>query len=506
MLQKYSPYFILAFLGGVAVRSFFNIPQNFVLATTGMTAGLLIVLFFSAKLVTHPPTPSLTLREGEKREFTNENSRHNEFSWLTVWAILLFLFLGMLRFSFFENNIVKDELHNHYGEEIAITGNVISNTIKNNFARILLETTKGRILIIKRIYPQYQYGDVLKVFGKLTEPENSADFDFKKYLAKDLVYSEMFFPTIEKIKYTPKSGSLAFLFFLKDKFEDNLRKILPEPHSSLADGMLLGNEGVLSSDLINAFRKTGTIHMLVLSGYNITVVGVFIMAILAFFAPPFVAWSASLLGILAFTLMSGAAPAAVRSAIMAVIGLLAFRSGRKSVAILALLWAALIMVIYNPMLLRFDRGFQLSFLATLGLIVASPFFKKIFWFLPNFASLRESAAASLAAQIFVLPLLLSWGGEISWLSPLANIIIVGVVPIIMFFSFFGALGFFLFHFLGELIATPAYFLISWQLFFVKFFADLPHTTIQFNFFPIFLLSMIYAALFYWAVKYYAKVS
>jgi len=156
------------------------------------------------------------------------------------------------------------------------------------------------------------------------------------------------------------------------------------------------------------------------------------------------------------------------------------------------------------MLMRFDRGFQLSFLATLGLIVASPYFKKVFKFIPDFFGLRESAVSSFAAQIFVMPLLLSWGGEISWLSPLANIFIVSAVPVIMFFSFLGGLAAFASAALGKIVAGAAYLLISYQIYLVRFFGSLDFSILQFNFIPTAILGTAYLLLFYWSVKQYAK--
>ncbi|KKT39667.1 hypothetical protein A2W54_01605 [Candidatus Giovannonibacteria bacterium RIFCSPHIGHO2_02_43_13] len=517
-----TPLFILAFLTGVAFRSFFNLPNWAVLAGVGLAFGFRLA-FFIASVSGFAPARIFSYSDLFR-------GRDKEFSGLLVWLLIFFL-LGILRFSFFENNIAEDKLHEHYGEEITLTGTVISSENKENSARAVLETDLGRLRITKRIYPEYKYGDILEVSGKITEPVNFADFDVKKYLAKDGIYAEMIFPEIldlakaqtlqdlaqpdEASRAIPQQRDMRVLakfgvetkralFSIKEKFEKNLRNILPEPHASLADGMLLGGHGALDEELLNDFKRTGTVHILVLSGYNITIVGAFVMVFFGFFLPEAIGWIAAILAILFFTLMSGAEAAAVRSAIMAVIGLVALHAGRKNAAMLALMWAALLMVLWNPMLMRFDRGFQLSFLATLGLIVASPFFKKVFKFFPNIAGFRENAASSFAAQIFVLPLLLSWGGEISWLSPLANILIVSAVPVIMLFSFLGGLAAFASAALGKIIAGAAYLLVSYQIYLVRFFGSLDFSILQFSFIPMAILGMIYLLLFYWSARQYVK--
>ena len=452
MAIKHTPYFLLAFLAGVGVRSFFNIPQNWILGALGLVGGILLILYFF--------------------KFNGK--------FLVFNFIFLVFLLGMFRFSIFENKITADQLHNYYGQTATLKGMVLSSALKQNSYRIVLETDLGRILIVKRIYPEYKYGDVLKISGKIAEPEPYAGFDTAKFLAKQQIYSQMIFPEIKKIGYSPNKF-LNSLFFIKNKFEESLKSIMPEPEASLASGMLLGVEGVIQQDILDNFRKAGVIHILVLSGYNITVVGAFIMAFLGFILPDLLAWIGSLFGILAFTLMTGGEPAAVRAAIMAVIGLVALRTGRSYLAILGLLWAAFFMAFWNPMYVRFDRGFQLSFLATFGLILFSSWFIKKLGFLPKFLGIREAAASTLSAQIFVTPLLLSWGNLVSYLSPLANVVVVGFVPTIMFFSFAaGILGFFS-NFLGTTLALVPYFLIKFQILAAQFFASADWAVIYFNF-------------------------
>lgn len=488
MAIKYTPYFLLAFLAGVGVRSVFNVPQEWMIGGLGLVVGFLATAKVAGKISVlrdgrpQPLAPSPYLPaeaalqalqagegEGEKKEML---SRSWGRGYVAVLVTLTFFLLGALRFSIFENNVAKDGLRNYYGKEKTLQGIVISSEPKPNSSRFVLETDLGRILVVSRIYPQYKYGDQLEVNGKVEEPENYAGFDVKKYLAKDKIYSQMVFPEIKKINEVGGSRILGILFSIREKFERELKNVLPEPHASLADGMLLGREGVLPAGILEAFRKTSTIHILVLSGYNITIVGNAILAFFGFLLPSIYAWGISIFGILIFTLMTGAEPAAVRAAIMALIGLLALRVGRKNLSLLSLLWAAFFMILWNPMYLRFDRGFQLSFMATLGLILLAGFFQKKFWFLPKFLGIRETAAASASAQLFVLPLLISWGNAVSIFSLPANILVVTAVPAVMLFGFLGAAAGFISQLFGQIVASPSYLLISYQLFIVKLFAGI----------------------------------
>lgn len=458
------PLLLLAFLAGVALRSFFDIPEKIAVFVVGIVGGLLLIAEVTKKISRCGRAPA---------EYDSDFSagRVKEIFFATYAIILLSFLFGILRFSVFQNNIVYDQLHRHYVNELVLRGTVLSSTNKENSSRVVLKTALGKILVVKRIYPEYKYGDELEIKGIVSEPKPYNDFDVKKYLAKDQIYSEMIFPEMQKIGYEPQNKILSVLFHFKEKFEDNLEKILPQPHAALAQGMLLGKESAIDQNLLEAFRKTGTIHILVLSGYNITIVAIFLMAILGFL-PEVLAWIGAIFGIMLFTLMTGAEPAAVRASIMAIIGLFALKAGRLKSASSLLLWAAFIMILWNPMYLRFDRGFQLSFLATLGLILMASRFEKILLFLPKFLSIRESTSASLSAQIFVIPLLLSWGNFVSPWSPLVNVLVVGAVPPIMFFGFLGGLTAFLSGSLGLAIASVSYVLISYQIYIVNFFANL----------------------------------
>ena len=473
---------LASFLSGVFIRSFFDIPNSAILFLIGLCAGGTVAVYF----------------------FPRTNATRKTI--FLVGITVISLCLGAFRFSVREHAESRDTLHLLYGSTQTIRGTVLGFEEKQTSSRVTVLTDKGKLLVVSRPHPRYRYGDTVELVGVVTEPQPYLNFDTKAFLAKDQIFSQMLFPEITAVGFAPPSRLVRALFLVKDRFESSIKTILPEPHASLAVGMLLGNEGVVEKNVLDAFRKSGTVHILVLSGYNITIVASAVLAFLSFFMRQSFALAGSTVAIVLFTLMAGGSAAAVRAAIMALIAILALRTGRKALPMYALLLAACLMVLWNPLLLRFDRGFQLSFLATLGLIVASPFFLTLFRFLPRFFGIRESAAASSAAQVFVLPLLLSWGGEITFLSPLANVLVVGVVPAVMFFSFAGGIAGFLWVAAGRWIASVAYVLIAWQMQIAEWFAGLSSTLISVNHLPAYLLAISYAFLLYWTIKSYEKIS
>lgn len=469
------PILLLSFLGGVGFRSFFDVSLKFSWMILGILSGIEASRYLFLKSFRRHEKlglPAIELRDSAAGSFRAENADSQQSQELLDYRfekiniamlIVLLFFLGTIHFSYFEKNIEKDNLHNFYDQKVSLEGTVLESKLTQASQRMVLKTSEGKTLLVTKVFPNYSYGDLLKVFGELKEPENFGSINMKKILARDKIYSQMVFPQIQKIGSSPTSKIMNFLFFVREKFEEKIKLVLPEPHSSLANGMLLGNEGVLEANILDAFKKSGTIHVLVLSGYNITIIGNAIANLFGFVP--------AVLSIILFVLMTGAEAPAVRAAIMGIIGLLIFYTGRPKTATLVLLWSAVLMVLWNPAILRFDHGFQLSFLATLGLCLASGFFAKKFKFLPSFLSIRENAASTFSAQLFVLPLLISWGNHISYLSPIANILIVGAVPYVMGFSFLGALGAFLFQSLGQSIASVSYVLITYQIYVAKIFAN-----------------------------------
>lgn len=153
--------------------------------------------------------------------------------------------------------------------------------------------------------------------------------------------------------------------------------------------------------------------------------------------------------------------------------------GRLPVAYIAITFSLFLMLFANPLLLKFDIGFQLSFLAIFGLIYLQPYFYKWLKILPNpkIFQARSTLSATLAAQIFVLPILVYNFGNIPLFSPVTNILIVPfIAPLTIFLFIFGILGM-IFSSLGYLLSLPAWLFLSYIVIIVKWFSDLPLSSV-----------------------------
>ncbi len=369
-------------------------------------------------------------------------------------------------------------------------------------------------LLIKmktKLYPKFIFGDRVRFSGKLLQPMNFSSnsdrvFDYKGYLAKDDVYYEMKSAdvTMDDVEDKIPSGNLlekiySILFTLKRKFVSNLEKTLGEPHSALAAGLVVGEKAALGKDLLDDFRIVGLIHIVVLSGYNITIVGDAMRRILLFLPR---IWGISIggIGIAMFGLMVGGGATVVRSCFMAGVALTADLIRRDYNVVRALIFAGLIMIIQNPMILLHDPSFQLSFLATFGLIILASPVEKLLPFITDRFGIRGIVASTVATQIFVSPYILYMMGQVSLIGMLANILVLPLIPVTMLFVFLtGTIGI-IFLPLAKYLGWIAYLLLNYELVIVQKFAQIPYASIKvptfsgwwiFGFYIILLLILIF---------------
>lgn len=311
-------------------------------------------------------------------------------------------------------------------------------------------TDTSQILVFKNItvfalkYPEYKAGDKVTVSGFV-------DLDGK-----------IFKPEIEV------TGASSNLFIaisgLRQKILSKIRTLLPEREATLVAGEILG-----ASDIPSEFKaeltKTGTIHVVVVSGQNLMIVlGVF-MALSRYIGRRR-SLVLSVLAIFAYALIAGFAPPAVRAMIMVLAATLALFLGRQVSTLLALFLAAVLIVIFSPASL-FTISFQLTFAATLGIVTLGQVLQKKFSRVPFFG---ENAAISLSAFIFTGPIILYYFGRISLLAPIANILVAEAVFPIMILGFFLSIASLIFTPLAVFFAFLAFVPAHYFSLVVSFFA------------------------------------
>jgi len=478
------PYF-LGFMGGIFWSSFFY--SNFwVLAGVGAVSSIIVGL--------------IKLRK---------NSRPSIKKIMWVGLFLISFSVGAFRFEEFQADREDSTLKKELGSYISGKGIIIEEPDRRDaslrlvisiesIAGVEQRSFKNKILVVAPVYSDSNYGDEISFAGILIKPQNfvtdtGRTFDYIHYLEKDAIFFQLNKLKLEVIAHNKGNWLESALLKIKYSFLQKLSLVIPEPQLSLLGGLFLGTKQSLGSDLLAKFQKTGVIHMVVISGYNITIVAEAMSVLFSFFSFSLrVCFSAA--GVILFVVMTGSSAASVRAALMALIALFGRLLGRKYDVVRALLFSAVCMVFYNPLILVFDPSFQLSFLATLALLTVSPVLAPRLTWLPHALGLRETFVATLSTQLFLLPFLLYLTGTFSVVSLPVNLLVLFPVPFTMLTGFVSGLLSFLTISLAFPFAFITNLLLSYILFIVETAANLWFAAVSVPLFPFWITALAY--LFY----------
>ena len=421
------------------------------------------------------------------------------------WGMILGIFalsilFGMFRFGLgdMKNN---DPLSFLVGQKNEISGKVIDEpSIGENNQKLILMTKETKVLVSTDFTDEYKYGDEVKFFGKLQKPENfitdyGKEFDYVNYLRKDGILYTMSFAKGEIISRGNGNIIQSWLYGAKDKFLEKINYSINEPESLLMGGLILGDKASFSQALRQSFVNTGTIHIVALSGYNVTIVAEWIMKLFSFLPIRF-GISAGILSIILFIFMTGGSTTAIRAGVMATLALVARATGRDYDVARALILAGVVMVLFNPLILVYDVSFQLSFIATIAVIFLAPKIEKYFTWVTKKFGLRDIISVTCAAYIFVLPFILYKMGTLSLVALPANALILPFIPFTMALGFFtGFLGL-----ISNILAFPlgilSYLFLHYELFIINIFSNLPFASFAIPNFPLILTILIYAYFIY----------
>ncbi|MDP3998965.1 MAG: ComEC/Rec2 family competence protein [bacterium] len=316
------------------------------------------------------------------------------------------------------------------GQEISLTTTLFTQPqISGKNQRF---QTKEGIEIIAPHYPEYQYGDKLKISGVLTvENKNSGDEGFNLLRMKQHEVKAIF-PRIEILGKEEGNWVIRNTISLRKKLMAYYQEFLPEPASSLLIGIVLGVKGDMDRELKDNLRKVGLTHVVVASGMNVMLIAGFLSGFLNLFLRRQLTLPLILAGIFFYAILAGFEPPVIRAAIMGSLAIFAQGFGRQNWGLLSLILAGITMLLLNPLLI-FDLGFQLSFLATWGLISIRPLFEKIRIIkkVGEVPLLGESLTTTFAAQLATLPLILANFGFYPLISLLTNTLVLWTIPWIM---------------------------------------------------------------------------
>ena len=399
----------------------------------------------------------------------------NKSSRFVMVGIIIFC-AGVLRVLVINEVVVQTDVQRY---EVNIIGEV---EYRSKSQRAIAMVDNQKTLLWLERYPVAKTGDIIKFTCALQKPEPFEGFAYDKYLLSRGISQQC--SRLKNVRIIAGESSITrSIFSLKETFSQTINKLFPEPHASFLAGILYGERAGIPKQYTEQFEKTGTSHILAISGYNITILTIAILAALtSLLVPRKKAVWAVIIGVSLFVIFVGSGASVVRAAIMGMVPLFARMIGRLTSPVFVLMHVAGLMVLHRPLILIYDPGFQLSFVATLGLIILTPkLLKKTSWLPDDTLDFKQTAAATLSAIIFTLPLILFHFGQLSLTALPVNLLTIPFMPLVMATGFIAMLLGMIHPVLGIIAATIPYLILSYILFIIDWFSGVPFGAIAVEF-------------------------
>jgi competence protein ComEC len=463
---------IICFILGVFCASLFSIPNLWVYwALTPLVMGLGGFYFFGEKF-------SAGL-----------------FLCLTIFC------LGVFRLN---TSFKANEFADLFGKKQKIEGLVVEDPDLRLDKQLLTVRPKNytqNILVTVNLSQEFFYGDEVAIEGKIEEAKNFSDFDYKGYLEMKNIYALSNRPKVLILHSHRLNFFKEKVLRIKHAFVERVSNMLAEPEKSLLLGILIGAKKTLPSDITEAFNRAGLSHLIAVSGFNISII-VGALSYAAWVIGRRYSFWLSIFFIIAFTILTGASASVLRASLMGFLLLLALRHGRLYAITPSLLFTAGVMVLINPKILVWDVGFQLSFLATAGIVYGVPVLQKLTERWVELKFLKDIFVTTLCAIVATLPLLLFKFGQLSVIAILANLIILPFIPLVMAIGFLSVLPF-----LGSGFAFVASLLLKAVIWIVIFLTSWKYASLAITISPLTFVVLCGAVLvcFFWLKQFTGKV-
>lgn len=439
------------------------------------------------------------------------------FFYLNILFIFLVFIYSLLPSSFAYLS-QKSTISSYNGSSISFSAFVCQEAELSLNNRKLTLCADTKVLVITDIYPEYNYGDFVLVTGKLKAPEAFDSFDYPTYLARHGIYSIMLFPEIELVSYNLSFGQKLKkkLLVFKNRLRSVINKNLPEPEAGLASAIILGYKNALSESLSDSFSRSGLRHIVAISGMHVAIISSFLVFSLRFLnVSRRLSFYFLLLFFIAYPIMTGLSASVLRASIMGFLAFLALYLGRRRYLIRALVFVAALMLLTNPLLLKADLGFRLSFASVLGIIYLEPvlaeqsdrllahfkqdnLFKKLLSFIISMFNL------TLSCQLATIPIVLDSFKQFSLVAVLTNILVVWLVPILLQTLILALLIASIFPLLAKLIFYPVYLFLKFIIFVANNFSQLKFAVISMHSFSFIFYLIYYSALVFIIYKHKQK--
>lgn len=406
-------------------------------------------------------------------------------------SFCLGIIAGLFLYSLHEHQSNEQSIDYYIGQDITAYGTVVSEPIiKNKDIELDIsigslaaaENISGKIRVRTNPFPRLEYGDYIKVTCKLEAPKNTT-FNYSRYLARYNIYSLCFKAKIQKTGEFRGNILKKKLFNIKNYFVKTIELHVGEPESSLIGPVLFGGGSEIGDDIFASFRRTGLTHIMAVSGFNVGILAAGLgYALFLLGLRRKIVFLISSLGTALYVILVGAPPSALRAGIMSIFILFSLSIGRIARFQHIVIISAALTLIFNPLLLTADIGWQLSFAAILGLLYLFPLLQKGFEKIvpKRLKNLGDIMAATLAAQLSTTPISLFHFGQVSLIAPVANLFVVWTIPFLTAVSVFALFISSLLPALGNIVFLPSFVIAKYIIWIVQILGDISWASIDFT--------------------------
>lgn len=363
---------------------------------------------------------------------------------------------------------------------------------------LVIENELGiKTLVVTDRYSKVSFYDKILINGKIEKPKPFEGFDYPGYLAAQGISFVSFYPEIEIKERKDIFWGRALILNIRNKSREFIHYKFGEPHGAILSALILGYQRQITSTWQEKLNASGISHVVAVSGQHITVLTFLVISFFGYFFEKRISLIFSIIFIFLFLVLIGFPSSAVRAGIMGFVAILGKLFGRMSDSNRLILLAGFSMLFINPLLLKHDIGFQLSFLAAIGIVNFSNFFNnRVFKSFPKI--IKETLSSSFSAQVFTLPLMVYYFKEISIIFPITNALILPFVYSIMVLGIFFLIFSFFSYFLANIFFFPLYLLTIYLVNVVYYFSAIPWASISVG--PLFLIIYLIFFLSVWRLE------
>lgn len=321
---------------------------------------------------------------------------------------------------------------------------------------------------------------LIKAKWKLYSIKNFDNFNYKNYLVSKNIYFKSYINHFDIIEKKEINSYYKSLYKIRANFLNIINKIYTKEEAIFLWWILLWAREEMPQNLKNDFNNSWLTHFIAVSWFNITILVIFLSYLLTYF-PIFIRTILITFTIVSFTILVWDTAPVIRASIMWLIWYYIIISGRENSSLSLILLTAIIMVLFSPFSLNYDISFHLSFLAVIWIVYTGDFFKKIFYFLPETLAIKEAFILTIASLTFTLPIIIFNFGQISLLSPVANVLVTWTIPLAMLFWFLSIIVYFVFPTLWVIIWYLTWILLKWDILIVHYFWQASWAILEFEF-------------------------